>query len=68
MNKNQTYLVRVEETVAYELKVEASSSAEARKKILEINNGNATLSDFSDGEATPLHYGKVVVKSVESIP
>ncbi len=72
MNHNNfgltTYKVRVTETVTYDLIVDAYSPTEARRKIRGINNGRAMLSDFApNGDAVPIHFGNVVIKSLEEV-
>lgn len=71
MKKNlgmMTYKIRVTEAVTYDLMVDAYSATEARKKVRAINDGRYSLSDFSpNGDAVPLHFGNVVINSVEEV-
>ena len=63
MENQETYEIRVEESVHYCLRVKAKSLKEAKTIAKDIKDGHAYITDYVGGDA-PVHFGKIKTKVV----
>jgi len=64
MENQETFEIRVEESVHYCLRVKAKSLKEAKSIAKDIKEGHAYATDYVGGDAP--HYGKIKAKVVTS--
>ena len=57
----ETFEIRIEESVHYCLKVSAKSLKEAKTIAKDIKDGHAYITDYAGGDA-PVHFGKIKAK------
>jgi len=65
MENQETFEIRVEESVHYCLRVKAKSLKEAKIIAKDIKEGHAYITDYVGGDA-PVHFGKIKAKVVTS--
>jgi hypothetical protein len=65
MENQETFEIRVEESVHYCLRVKAKSLKEAKTIAKDIKDGHLFITDYSGGD-TPVHFGKIKAKVVTS--
>jgi hypothetical protein len=63
MENQETFEIRVEESVHYCLRVKAKSLKEAKTIAKDIKDGHLHITDYVGGDA-PVHFGKIKAKAV----
>jgi hypothetical protein len=65
MENQETFEIRVEESVHYCLRVKAKSFKEAKTIAKDIKDGHLHITDYVGGDA-PVHFGKIKAKVVHN--